>query len=262
MKKILIAGLIALGAYGAEPVFKLLKERNLEDSIVLRYSGKKCQTPQDKIEECVEIAAHRPKSLDDPKLLEVVNNFKKAYDQQLRLVWQRDSVEVNYANVIAKTFKDNQVNKINLEGRIEINVTSRDFREPRGSFYVDIFYQTFMKNGKMHGLTKFKLESRDTPLKQLNHDENFYSYFYEGEEISKWLARVNPKKCKTKADMKGTCQYQEDKQLTVYINGDEFAKIGNYGRYVEAVDLILRRIDIMEKEINKRGEVIEIERVN
>ncbi|MBD5164846.1 hypothetical protein [Helicobacter sp.] len=253
MRKFLIVVLIALGAYGAEPVFELSKERDLEDSIVLRYSGKKCQTPQDKIEGCIEVAVHRPKSLDDGDLRELVNMFKEAYRDFLP---QRNSVEVNYADVITKTFKDNQVNEIKWELRIEMNAKSRGLKGASESFYVDVFYHTFRKNGKMHGLTEFKHKFRDT-LKRLNYDENFYLYFYEGEEISKWLARVNPKECKTKADMKGTCQYQEDKQLTLYINGNEFAKIGNYGRYVEGMDPMLQRINIAEKDINELEEVIE-----
>lgn len=253
MKKILIAGLIALGAYGAEPAFELSKERDLEDSIVLRYSGKKCQTPQDKIEGCVEVAVYRPKSLDDSFIPALIDMFKKAYT----LRPDADSVEVNYANVITKTFKDNQVNEINLEVRVEMNVKTRGFKGSTKNFYSDLFYHTFRKNGKMHGLTEVKLEYRDTLGLIRNLNENFHLYFYEGEEISKWLARVNPKECETKADMKGTCQYQEDKQLTVYINGDKFAKIGNYGRYVEGMDLMLQRINIMEKGINELEEVRE-----
>ena len=188
---------------------------------------RKCKTPQDKMEGCVEITSYKlneKSPYDKLSVDEILNAIMKNYEAKEGL---ENQGVIEHENVIAKYFENNQIEEMYYSKRTKIN---RKWRIDSDKTYsTDNFFVRFLY--KVAENLPFELVDIQGSSKKQQHSDgiscNSSLLFYKKKELSSWLKDI--KECQTKADMKGTCKLKHRAResgydydaLTIYNNGNK-----------------------------------------
>ncbi len=220
---------------------------------------KRCQTPQDKVEGCIEMTIYKPNektpygwifSLDE--VIENTHTVQKnlSLEEQMETGEKRkrlsldDIAEVErqeclkkgrchvskglieYGNAVAKYFENNQVERIVYFQEVRIDKRwnwDKSILDKEGEVKSSVSVSQDELISR-ESFTRMLAFSKELPFHRVNS-----IIFYKGEELSRWLKGI--KECKTRADIKGTCVESYDAMSSVfYIDGKRYVKRTLYNR--------------------------------